>query len=440
MYYALHPFVWNADSPTNSFYHIPNAVGLVDLRNLPDQGSPGVLGRYAFAAFHDKPPHSDAVHLGESLSADWSQQLQSSLSLGEEFTKPTLTDQLWEYLTVFADPTGQQRVKPILPTNRNELELHLGGHSLLKRQLFDTQAHPSASNVLAVERADLERCRQSGLETQGVLQREGLTEEVALARFTGLRVLSRTDPDVKQSDQYKTLARILSLTPPDHHRCVLSALMEKYHCEPGLFSDYPPLPHSTTITEDWNCANADSPNCDLNWTELESADFDIISNEISHTETGEDLGKGLRVDTNLASVDHYSEASCKTTITSGSAYYGVACRMSTSANTKYLGFLDKTDTAFSRKVVTGTHTNIATPAFAHSSDTFYKVKVKLNGSTITVDVDDAEKTSDTDTAITGNVRTGLMSSVANSTDNVFDNFTGADLAAAATFTPHISIF
>ena len=93
-----------------------------------------------------------------------------------------------------------------------------------------------------------------------------------------------------------------------------------------------PVAVGTTITETWNSADSDSPDADLDWTELRSTDWDIVSNEITLKTTWTD--SMLRAESDLASADHYAQARCEGNA-QATTYWGMAVRFLSSAVTAY---------------------------------------------------------------------------------------------------------
>lgn len=147
--YYLAPWVWN-DTPEMQWWGAPvGMVASVDLRPIPAQamagGTPEGFGFFALDPAADAPGGS--LYLGNDLNAALSDAVKRdaeerlNLSPGD-FSLETLLDNGWLSLTNLADPTGDNRAKPLMPTVAGNLELHLAGHSLVKSERFDKVRHP----------------------------------------------------------------------------------------------------------------------------------------------------------------------------------------------------------------------------------------------------------------------------------------------------------
>ena len=200
------------------------------------------------------------------------------------------------------------------------------------------------------------------------------------------------------------------------------------------------IPHETTITEDWDCADSDSLNCDLTWTELQS-DTDIVSN-VAVSQAGSATTSTARADSDLSTDDHYSQAILNRVGGSsgnGQDYGTIVRKDDTTTITFYHGRIGTTaapDVLQLFKLVTGTSTQLGSNVEQAASlpDT---VKTQADGSTITFYFNDVEKFNETDTAITGNLRTGIrnrhITGWVDSTNGKasFNDFQSEDLSASS---------
>jgi hypothetical protein len=272
--------------------------------------------------------------------------------------------------------------------------LHLGGHSRVRRQRFSS-AHPHAGKVLDVVRRDLARIR---VETTG-----------------------------RGSDQ---------------HRRVMDRLLQKYRgwtfddLRPGSWPrGETPLPHRTTITESFDTSDGDTLGPDLSWTEV-SGDFDIVTN------AAEIVGGGqhrARADSDLSSDDHYAQVEFPDGPSGGSrSGGGVICRKDSTATLTYYNVTTDENGAnddwFTYKWVAGSQTALGLKSTTdiQAGDVF---KLECDGSTITRYLNGGAQNSTTDTAVSGNVRTGLHGFRNSGNQGMrLDAFEAADLAAGATLT------
>ena len=390
MHYYLVPWIWSDEA-----WEIPGAIGLVDLRNLTQMASPGGnLGGYAFAAFVNQLADPDAIYLGDDLArltSDQRSALQHELAIGEQIVAPNLVGALWEVLTVHADPTGRVRHKPLMSGRGRVMELHLGGHSAIKRRNLVPNESPEWPSVLGVIREDYRHIRQQVMRGEAA---------------------------------------------PCHHRRVLTALIEKYGIAdhtvfiPQGLANESPLPHSTTITESFNTADSDTLGPDLSWTEM-VGDIDIVSNR---AEKGGVDDNRARADSDLATDDHYAQISVTATYSVGSVDtdIGPICRKDSTATQTFYEALARFEasTLLMRKMVADTSTVLSNNASTFNDSTFYLVKIKADGSTISSSSEGTEINSVTDTAITGNLRCGFRSYRINAGLAQWDLFEAADLPVA----------
>jgi len=391
MYYYLTPWEWVTE-PDGSAWSLPGAVGLIDLRSLVDTAREETVAGYAFAAYLEPVSNPGAEYLGDNLHAiseSARSTIETSLALGESVAADSLVDAVWNILTVFADSTGQERVKPLIPGSNGMMRLHLGGHSEIKRERFKVGEHPASSQVVAVARADLAE----------------------------VKIMAEDES---------------SSTPADHHQRMLSALAEKYRCASTEFADYDPLPHSTTLTESWSCADSDSLTCDLTWTE-KSGDIDIVSNQ-ANVQTS--LARAFaRADSDLASDDHYVQVSISTNGVSGGNSYSYAhCREASNTDeTHYVGRANWAATNILRcyKFVTGTRTELATKAYTFDRANTYVLYIEMDGSAGDIEVAGTSELTWTDTAITGNLRGGIGGQKESGKEVRFDVWQASDLHVVA---------
>lgn len=415
--YYLGPWVAVDEGSERVWTPPAGTAGLVDLGNNDQvaQATGTVRSVGFFAVPADQPV----------LAADWAllgrgdlrelafDAAQRSAWLSIVGTAPpvggTLLGALWAHLTDLADETGDDTCRPLVPTVGRMLELHLGGHSVVRREAFDLATHPHAPKLIAALKLHL--------------------RDERLAALAGRRGRSRKEgPGPPQF-----------VADMQFHRRLLKALLEKYRVADADWevlrpTGWPqgerPLPHDTTITENFNCTDADldAASTQLDWTEL-GGDLDVSSNTLVTSSGTGTTGYG-RAESDLSSSDNYSQ--CGYYISSGSANLNprVGTRYSSSANTCYMGQARPSSSYFRhQKVIAGTHTDLATGGTPAAGT--YTLKITADGSSITLYNDGVAVVGPTtDTAISTGLRAGVA--ITRYTTTVYmDNFEAGDLAAAA---------
>lgn len=306
-----------------------------------------------------------------------------------------LVDLIYDYLTNGSDVTGKNRVFPLMPTAEGFLELHLGGHSCVKKEKFVFGVHSHTAKVKALIQNDYRKMREEDLS--------------------------------KGSNQYLK---------------VLDYLGEQFKVNPQEFipDDLPketPLKHETTLTESFNTADSGTLGPDLTWTETVSG-LDIVSNAaklvISEAVASARTGS-------LSSSNVYAQ-SVITTLTHGSgssnqAICIVTARRESSGEVNYYGMRmthgQATGNFIQIEKRVGTTTTALDGPDTITTSTPETIKVECNGSTIKGYRGGSEVLSGTDTAITTSVLVGIRGYAYNPSDNdigIFDSFEAGDLAAA----------
>jgi len=304
-------------------------------------------------------------------------------------------DLLGMILSVFTDgasPDGSDGPKPIVPTSDGKIELCLG-----QRHVENFRWGGFHSNIL----------RQSLRIDFAKLWNDALAGKIRDSQ---------------------------------HPRRVLDAMCEKYKVDDwkefvpqSLQSEIPGrLPHETTINDTFDRADSGSwgTSSDGTWSwndYLGSAAFSISSNQGKCT-TGVAY---IRADSDLSSADHYAQADVASDGTSSSGTTGVIYRKdSTTTQTMYRVSPAGNSTGTIRlfKIVSGTQTQLGSDGTITRSGS-NTMKGQASGSTITAWFNGSTIITQTDTAVTGNLRTGCRFTVI-SGNYLVDNFQASDLAAS----------
>lgn len=394
MKYWLAP--WEVDE-LGAWAPPPGVVGLIDLRTLP--GHAGATHGF-FATPDDATLSGDLLGEGHiaSLAPDNRAAQAWRNATGVAPRGAHLLDWLEYTLTEAADPTGDTGVKPLVPTTRGNLDIHLGGHSLVRRRQFDlTAAH--AAPVLDMLRREYAEHRER-------------------ARAGQVRGPNGIDPE--------------------HHRRVLDVWARKYRVDnpedvfiPRGLPREGRLPHQTSYTESFDQDDSSTVGPDLTWNELVGA-WATNTNELECVEaTARD--KHIRAEHDMSGSDNEAEITWESVSTGSGTHHscGACCRYSSSATTCYVAWLYNTGTdVYISKIVAGTRTNLSNVSWTPSlPDT---IKAEADGTTIKSYLNSSEQDSVTDSAISAGTRGGVFatSSLPSGAAWRADDFSMADLAGA----------
>lgn len=387
--------------PTRNAYRPPDGtVGLIDLRPM----SPG--STYGF--FSTDAPLSDSNYEafgdangtkldGLTMSVAQRNKWASMLGIASTPQAGTLLDLLWDTLTVYADPDGLTHAKPIMPTVNGRLELHLGGHSLVRsaRIPSDVTATPHWPQMQRVIQSDY-------------------------------RVVAA------QSEKGKTPKE------RSHHARWLGFLRDKYRLTDdqasGLLipSDLPkvkPQKPETTLSDDFNRANGD---LGASWAETPGTGWTVLSNQADLDGSGTTY-EYARYESDLSGSDHYAQVKVAAADDPG---WGGACVRFNSANQEcylgHFGFNARTEAYLFSVNSSGTRTQIGSTVTGLSYSWPQTIKTQANGSTITFYIGTDTIYTETNSAISGNTRGGMNGRGSPDENVALDDWTASDLAAGGT--------
>lgn len=353
-----------------------NTVGSIDLR--------GTSGGYGFFATDQPIVGLDTYSFGIDLQSTmttpqitiWENVIGIEITGGPY----TLLDLLWNTLTIWSDETGSDRAKPLTPTHKGNIELHLGGHSLIRNRRYQGKNDPMFSKYQKLIGESYREIRQEAL---------------------------------KGNSKDKEL-----------HLKYLEAMKRKYRAneEDLITSDLPRekgKKPTTTYTDDFSGTLSA-------WTVIDGG-WSIVGGEIESTGNGTDQPSSIRYESDLSSDDHYSQIDF-VSYNSPSNWMGCAVRMATSGETFYYN-LTRATGPLNRiyKCVSDAVTSLASNTTWPGTP--FTVQLQSDGSTITLYHDGISALSITDTSITGYLRGGLVShaSLLASGDEVYgDNFETGD--------------
>ena len=378
--YVLGPWVWDDSDPETPFYRAPTGtVGLVDLRPVAPSLTMGFFATTIalgsdYTAFGDGVNRLEDVALTPQQRSLWS----SALGIGA-ISGNRLIDALWETLTLYGDPDGGVICPPLMPTHRGILELHLGGHSLIRNDRFTGPQHPAWPRIQALVQRNYRAIR---------------TEAMRNHRGPGA---------------------------PTIHSKYLECMRRKLRCPwedliPGDLPRERPMRPDTTVTDDFNRANE---SLDAgNWTEA-SGNWSVTSNEATDSAAGY-----ARYGTALSSDDMYSQLNMGA-IGRGA---GPCARFDTGSITLYSLECGNTSGSVPLaivKVVSGTRTSLTNKTKESQS---LLNKLEVSGSSLEAFVDGVSELTLTDTAVSGYTSAGIGDTFGSRT---MDNFEAADLVAAS---------
>lgn len=384
-------WLWNIDDPTTPHWSAPGtgSVGCLDLRSIPQCAAPGPVAQgWGIFTYPTAQVISGALALGSNLDRiltnPQKNTIRNQLGLPSALSANTLVDALWEVLTTQADPTGLLRCKPLMPTVRGNLELHLGGFSLIKSKPFAFG------------------------ELEGPVVRAALQE------------------------QYR---RLRQEYPSDVYRQVLGGWCRKYRTTnyqlflPDGVPDEGWLPPHTTITDNFNRADADALGTSAegwSWTETLS-DIDIVSNAAAGG--GAATQRDARAESSLSTDDHTTQGDCADGEVGGNDV-GVLTRFLSTDRTFYWGFHQNGASLTYRifKMEAGTATALGSLSDTAPGSGAILDKLSSDGSTQEFTSGGTVRVTVTDTAITANLRTGIKLRASAQT---IDNFQAADITVAA---------
>lgn len=432
-FYYLGPWIWDDSDPEMPHYRAPTGtIGLVDLRPVAPTLTMGFFATNValgsdYTAFGDGVNRLEDIALAPQQRSLWS----SALGIGA-ISGNRLIDALWETLTIHGDPDGGTVCRPLMPTHLGVLELHLGGHSLIRSDRFTGPQHPAWPKIQALVQRNYRGVRGQGQSDAGMYRSLRETPEP-----------NRNSPQYvfwKGVDAMKRRLRVDFNTARDAkaaeseviHLKYLECMRRKLRCPwelliPGDLPKEPPRRPTTTITESFNTADSDTLGPDLTWAET-SGDLDISSNLCVVTTTGD-----ARAESDLSSDDMYSQH-VGSNVGSGRQTDANA-RWSSSART-YYRFISRNAATVTHRLFrmdAGVATQLGSTVDATPPSQPYTIKIEVSGSSIEGFIDGGSVVGpQTDTNITGNTRAGLGGTQGTT---FMDNFEAADLVAGGVTHP-----
>lgn len=364
-------------------------VGCVDLRSIPAHAT---AGSALFVMPDDArlPDGFDLLGQGnaEDVAPNAAARAAWTRAAGIAPRGTSLADWVEYTLTEAADPTGETRAKPLVPTSRRLLDLWIG--PTRRRRRFDLRA-PHAAPVLDMLRREYAQRRQDA--------RDG-------------KIIGPAGVDA------------------ENHRRWLDVLATKYGVSdpedvfiPRGLPRESRLPHATTFTDSFTGGFG------LTYTQ-NAGSWSVSSNELTCNMTSTDAR--IRADHDLTGNDNYAEIEKLAAATGSFLGHGAIARYS--GDTGYLGWhYQNSNTTFVSKIVAGTRTNLAGPnAYVPS----YPITIRAiaDGSNISMTIEGGTEASVSDVAISTGTRGGVFASFSHTSCRL-DDFVMADLGAAPASSP-----
>lgn len=382
------------DAPYPAF-----CIGRLDLRpgyaGHPIDRAPQGYGLFVYSQEISDPalfPVTTDIH--QPITPGVKDRLKGELNVESPIRADKVKDVIWEIMTVHADPTGRDRVRPLMPKVNGMMELHLGGFSKIKEKRFRPFQDEEWDMVLANLQYAYRKLR---------------------------------------STHYTPMARLLQRPSRFHYRKALGGWMRQYSINnPRVFIP-PDLPYEgwlepeTSLSDDFN--RGDESLDAGNWTELVNLGWAVVS------ETAEmDLLSGAlsvaRYDTALSSGNHYSQV---TFLSTGGNALGPILRKDNTATDTHYGVRIDNDNSERRlfKRVTGTPTNLSytNPVTTGAGEDI--LRGIADGSTISYNVEGTEEISVSNADIgEENHYCGFYGEIFEGQGTAhFDDWKAADLAA-----------
>ena len=376
--YYLQPWKWITDA-TGSYWALPDAEGCIDFRsNTQAAIAGGTPQGYAFVSYANPITDPNAVSLGTTLGTIPNATrvlIRTTLGITGQLTSTTLLGILNELFASHSDPTGTNGFKPNMPNHLGLLELYLGGHSRISSEKMIPGKRPAWPLIKDTLGENYRKIRSQAVD-------------------------------------------IDSPVPEDQHKKYLDALQDKYRVDyvdfiPVDLPDEGTVPHDTVVKDNFNRADSTtlgtSSDSQFTWLELIN-DADIVSNTAEYQNTLSPNGSFGRfiAALDLSSDDHFAQAKMINVAAGFVTTHGCLIRKDSSATeTLYFGEYLSAVTPLLRilKTIAGTVTVLGSDGFSASENEV--IKIQVDGSNLELFIDGVSKVTATDTAITGNLRTGM---------------------------------
>lgn len=301
-WYYMGPWVLDADEGIDFWRAPEHTVGLIDLR--------GTVGGCGFFSTDVALADPSYVLLGTDLAdavdvADW--EAQTGIDVPDGWSG-TILDALWNNCTIWADPTGETTCAGLFPTSQKQIELHLGGHSLIKSRRWQADKDPMWPNV------------QQRMQAAYRIEREQATEAIAKLPSRD-RAMAQTK--IRAHFERVMGARSLDLGVP-WQELAPEDLRDWGSMSPGTS-------WTDTFTDaDTTVLSSHTPDGGGSWTRRFGATPTISSNTLIGTSNSY-----FRRESDVSGSNNY----CSVTVLGGTT--GVGCRWQSAAWTLYAGIISK---------------------------------------------------------------------------------------------------
>lgn len=417
MLYYLGPFQQFTDSGMTYYAPPVGTLGCIDLASLPDQSKVASSRPVCICWTSSAILPSEYTLVGDGdcrqLATTTAMQDAFQSLVGYRPQGATLANMVMDCLQGGSDPSGQNGPLPIVPTVEGWMDLWMPGHSRVLSERFEWGKPGS-------------RGSNHTPKLQAMLR----------AEFAQLFA----DAHAGRLNDDKQHLRVLDYWCDKYN--LQGADDWKQFVPTNLQSQVPGrVKHNTTINDSFNRTNATtlgtSSDGTWSWSAFvgASTQWGIVTNaaQSGPGTTGE--GKQTAA-IDLSSSDHYAQANTSIAFTGSfdNSVGAIVRKDGTATNTHYLGLNNRQ--VNQRRIfscVAGTYSQLS----ANNTDAYADgllLEMSANGSTLTLYYNGVQRITITNTAIAGNLRTGLYANIINSAtgnDVIADNFQGADLSASS---------
>jgi hypothetical protein len=371
-------------------------LGMVDLRNFTQQSTSNAADRgwaFVWGPGTVSTSGGNAISLGSGdcreITMTTARRNAFSTQLGYSPQGDNLAQGIKDFLLNGTDPAGENSAAPLRPTRSLMLEVWMHGHSCVASERLIWGRHSYTNRLRDSLHRQFRQCFE-------------------LEQNTARRMLDYW------CEQYGLVSEHAwkELVPRDLLPHVEGRLRHHTAYGPDTFTNS----DGTNITA--HTAGG------ITWAQGNGT-WEIDTNALKFSSGGGTFCN-VRAEHDHATDDHWSQCKVINSAITANLYSGSAVRMASgSTKTWYCGIADTT-TSYITKHVAGVQTNIVTVATARSAADVQRTYA--DGSIQRSIVNGSARLACTDTAITGNLRAGLVQLTSSATVENIDDYSSSDVA------------